>query len=207
MKNLRILLIAGGVLLMGVSVFFLGQQVFESQQRFHGSVIGTPAPQAMDFSLQQPDGTPFHLAEQRGKVVLIYLGYTNCPDFCPATMGKYSQIREELGPDADQVAFVFITVDPERDSPEAIAAYMDRFDPSFIGLTGSPEELQKVWNGYGVGTPYRQEVESALGYVIAHSTRIWVIDQEGDLRITFPFEMSAADMTHDVQLLLAELAN
>lgn len=204
MKNLRILLIAGGALLMGVSVFFIGLQVFDSQQQFVGSVIGTPAPQAMDFELQQPDGSRFHLEDQRGKVVLIYLGYTNCPDFCPATMGRYQQIYQQLGEDAAKVAFVFITVDPDRDTSEAIAAYMDRFNPDFIGLSGSAEELQRVWNGYGVGTPYRQEVESALGYVVTHSTRIWVIDQQGDLRITFPFEMSAADMAHDVALLLAE---
>ena len=204
MKNLRVLLIAGGALLMGVSVFFLGLHAFNDQQQFIGSVIGTPAPQALDFELQQPDGTPFHLAAQRGKVVLIYLGYTNCPDFCPATLGKYRQIREQLGEEAADVVFVFITVDPDRDTPELIGDYMRRFDQGFIGLTGSLDELQKVWKGYGVGTPYRQDVDSEVGYVVMHSTRVWVIDKEGNLRITFPFEMNAADMAHDVQLLLDE---
>jgi protein SCO1/2 len=204
MKNVRILLIAGGALLVGVSVFLLGLQTFAEQQRFLGSAIGTPAPQAMTFELQQPDGTPFRLQDQAGKVVLIYLGYTNCPDFCPATMGKYQQIADELGEKAAGVAFVFITVDPDRDTPEVIAAYMDRFSSDFVGLTGPAEELQRVWTGYGAGTPYHEDVDSELGYVVSHSSRVWVIDKEGDLRITFPFEMTASDMAHDVQLLLAE---
>lgn len=204
MKNLRILLIAAGALLMAVSVYFLGLQVFQADQAFRGSTIGTPIPPAFEFELQQPDSTPFRLADQRGKVVLIFLGYTNCPDFCPATMGKFAQIAETLGEDAANVAFVFITVDPERDTPEVIADYMDRFDPRFIGLTGSAEELQQVWNGYFVGTVFREAVEGELGYVLAHPTRVFVIDKQGLLRITFPFELTAADMSHDVQLLLAE---
>lgn len=202
MKNIRVLLIAAGVLLVGVSVFFLGLQVFESQQNFRGSAIGTPAPQALDFELQRPDGTTFRLSEQQGNVVLIYLGYTNCPDFCPATLAKFQQVAERLEDDT-YVRFVFITVDPDRDTPNAIAAYMDRFDPSFIGLTGAPEELERVWNGYGAGR-FIEEVDSELGYVVSHSTRVWVIDKNGLLRVTFPFEMTAADMTHDVELLLAE---
>jgi protein SCO1/2 len=200
---MRILLIGAGVLLVAISVFFLGWQVFDSQQNFRGSAIGTPAPQALDFNLQRTDGSTFNLSEQKGKVVLIYLGYLNCPDYCPATMAKYQQIAEELGEDAADVEFVFITVDPDRDTPEAIAAYVANFDPSFIGLTGSPEQLERVWNGYGAGRVI-QEVDSEIGYVVSHSTRIWVIDQDGLLRITFPFEMSATDMAHDVRLLLAE---
>lgn len=204
MKNMRILLIAGGALLVGISVFLIGLQAFADQQQFKGSAIGTPAPQAMDFELQQPDGSPFRLEDQRGKVVLIYLGYTSCPDFCPATLGKYQQVAEQLGEDAADVVFVFITVDPDRDTPEVINAYMARFDPDFVGLTGSREELQRVWVGYGAGTPIHEEVESEIGYVVSHGTRVWVIDKEGNLRITFPFEMSASDMAHDVLLLLAE---
>jgi len=204
MKNMRILLIAGGALLVGISVFLIGLQAFADQQQFKGSAIGTPAPQAMDFELQQPDGSLFRLEDQRGKVVLIYLGYTNCPDFCPATLGKYQQVAEQVGEDAADVVFVFITVDPDRDTPEVINSYMARFNPDFVGLTGPLEELQRVWVGYGAGTPIHEEVESEIGYVVSHGTRVWVIDKEGNLRITFPFEMSASDMAHDVLLLLAE---
>jgi protein SCO1/2 len=201
--NYRYLLVGAGVLLVAVSVYFLGLQVFESQQAFRGSAIGTPAPQALDFELSETDGTPFQLSEHMGKVVLIYLGYTNCPDYCPATMGKYEQIAEALGEDASEVEFVFITVDPDRDTPETIAAYLDQFGIEIIGLTGTPEQLERVWNGYGAGR-FIEEVDSEVEYVVSHSTRVWVIDKEGLLRITFPFEMSAADMAHDVRLLLAD---
>lgn len=203
MKNIRVLFIAVGVLLVGASVFLLGLRAFETQQNFRGSAIGTPAPQAMDFELQQPDGTSFRLSEQRGHVVLIYLGYTNCPDFCPATLAKFQQVAERLEEKAANVEFVFITVDPDRDTPEVIAAYVDRFNADFIGLTGSALELERVWNGYGAGR-FIEEVDSQLGYVVSHSTRVWVIDKNGLLRVTFPFEMTAADMAHDVELLLAE---
>jgi len=204
MKDARILLIAAGTLLVGLSVFLLGWQAFADQQVFYGSAIGTPAPPAMEFELQRPDGASFRLEDQRGKVVLIFFGYTNCQDVCPATLGKYQQIAAGLGEDASEVAFVFITVDPDRDTSEAIGAYMNHFNPDFVGLTGPLEELQRVWVGYGAGTPVHEEVDGEIGYEVSHSTRVWVIDKQGNLRITFPFEMTASDMAHDVDLLLAE---
>lgn len=200
---MRYLLIAAGVLLVGTSVFFLGLQAFDSQQNFRGSAIGTPAPQALDFELQRTDGSTFRLSDQMGKVVLIYLGYTNCPDFCPATMAKYQQIAEALEEDAADVVFVFITVDPDRDTPEIIEAYLANFSTEIVGLTGTAEQLERVWNGYGAGR-FIEEVDSEIEYVVSHSTRVWVIDKDGLLRITFPFEMNASDMAHDVGLLLAE---
>ena len=204
MKDARILLIAAGALLVGLSVFLLGWQAFADQQVFYGSAIGTPAPPAMEFELQRPDGASFRLEDQRGKVVLIFFGYTNCQDVCPATLGKYQQIAAGLGEDASEVAFVFITVDPDRDTSEAIGAYMNHFNPDFVGLSGPLEELQRVWVGYGAGTPVHEEVDGEIGYEVSHSTRVWVIDKQGNLRITFPFEMTASDMAHDVDLLLAE---
>ena len=204
MKDARILLIAAGTLLVGLSVFLLGWQAFADQQVFYGSAIGTPAPPAMEFELQRPDGASFRLEDQRGKVVLIFFGYTNCQDVCPATLGKYQQIAAGLGEDTSEVAFVFITVDPDRDTSEAIGAYMNHFNPDFVGLTGPLEELQRVWVGYGAGTPVHEEVDGEIGYEVSHSTRVWVIDKQGNLRITFPFEMTASDMAHDVDLLLAE---
>ncbi|HKY79228.1 MAG TPA: SCO family protein [Anaerolineales bacterium] len=204
MKDARILLIAAGTLLVGLSVFLLGWQAFADQQVFYGSAIGTPAPPAMEFELQRPDGASFRLEDQRGKVVLIFFGYTNCQDVCPATLGKYQQIAAGLGEDASEVAFVFITVDPDRDTSEAIGAYMNHFNPDFVGLSGPLEELQRVWVGYGAGTPVHEEVDGEIGYEVSHSTRVWVIDKQGNLRITFPFEMTASDMAHDVDLLLAE---
>lgn len=204
MKKTRIWLIGAGAALVALSVFFLGLQAYEAQQSFRGSAIGTPAPLAFDLDLQEGDGTPYRLSERRGQVVLIYLGYTNCPDYCPATLAKFRQISESLGAEVAGVDFVFITVDPDRDTPEVIEAYVDRFNPQFFALTGDMQSLENAWNGYGAGRFIQPLENSALGYAVTHSTRTWVIDKEGLLRITFPFEMTATDMTHDVKLLLDE---
>lgn len=203
MKNLRWILIGGGALLVAASVFFLGMQAVEGSRAFRGSAIGTPVPPAMDFELLGTDGAPYRLSDQRGKVVLIYTGFTNCPDFCPGTLAKFKQIADNLGEDAAQVEFVFVTVDPDRDTPEVIANYLNSFSPDLIGLTGTLEQLEKVWVGYGAGRIVEQP-DGDGNYEVSHSTRVWVIDKNGLLRITFPFEMNASDMTHDVQLLLAE---
>jgi protein SCO1/2 len=203
MKNLRWILIGGGALLVAASVFFLGLQAMESSRAFRGSAIGTPVPPAMNFELQRTDGTPFVLSEQHGKVVLIYTGFTHCLDFCPGTLAKFNQIAESLGEDAAQVEFIFVTVDPERDSPDIIANYVSSFGANIVGLTGTMEQLEKVWVGYGAGRILEQP-DANGNYEVSHSTRVWVIDKNGLLRITFPFEMTASDMTHDVQILLAE---
>lgn len=203
MKNTRWILIGSGALLVAASVFFLGLQAFETSRAFRGSAIGDPVPPAMNFELQQTDGTPYTLSEQHGKVILIYTGFTNCQDYCPATLAKFKQIAEKLGEDASQVEFVFVTIDPDRDTPEVIANYLNSFSPDIIGLTGTMDQLEKVWLGYGVGRIV-EPPDASGDYEVSHSTRVWVIDKQGLLRVTFPFEMSATDMTHDVQLLLKE---
>ena len=202
MKNIRWILIGSGALLVAASVFFLGLQAFESSRAFRGSAIGDPVPPAMNFELQQTDGTPYTLSEQHGKVILLYTGFTNCQDYCPATLAKFKQIAEKLGEDASQVEFVFVTMDPDRDTPEVIANYLSSFSRDIIGLTGTMDQLEKVWNDYGRGIADLPDADG--NYEVSHSTRVWVIDKQGLLRVTFPFEMSATDMTHDVQLLLKE---
>jgi protein SCO1/2 len=136
-------------------------------------------------------------------VVLIYAGFTNCPDFCPGTLAKFKQIADSLGDDAKHVDFVFVTVDPDRDTPAVITAYLNNFSPDFIGLTGSMDQLLAFWTDYGAGR-IPEQPDADGNYEVSHSTRVWVIDKGGLLRITFPFEMTASDMTHDLRLLLAE---
>jgi protein SCO1/2 len=106
---------------------------------------------------------------------LIFFGYTHCPDVCPVTLTKYKQIKDQLGDQADGVRFVFITVDPERDTPEILGKHVANYDPGFIALTGSRAELEPVWKNYGVYQA-RSETESAAGYLVDHTTRIYAID-------------------------------
>jgi protein SCO1/2 len=185
------------------AVVLLSIQIFAGTQRLRGSEID-PSPVAMDFQLQEADGTTFHLAAEQGKVVLLYFGYTNCPDFCPATLAKYQNIYKRLGGAVTNVDFVFVSVDPLRDSPQVVADYVHHANAAFIGLSGSEDELRPIWVGYFVGQQIEQLQDSALGYSVDHSTRVYVIDKKGNLRLTFPFELAAEDMAHDVSLLLAE---
>ncbi len=167
---------------------------------FQGSYFEQALP-AADFTLQDQHGRPFTLSQQRGKVVLIFFGYTSCPDVCPTTLGEYKKIAQRLGERADQVAFVMITADPERDTPERLGNYVSTFHPDFLGLTGSPEALQAVYDAYGVFVE-KEESESKANYLVSHTSRVYVIDPDGNLRLTFPFGMAAESMAEDVLHLL-----
>ena len=200
--QLRHFLLLGLAALIGLLAVF-GTLVYARPYVYQGSLIDPPAP-AADFALSDQHGQTFRLSEQTGNVVLIFFGYTNCPDVCPVTLSDFRQVKEQLGAAAERVRFVFITVDPERDTPERIGKYIANFDPSFYGLTGDATELEQVWKSYWV---YQSKVEagSAAGYLVDHSTSVYVIDPDGNLRLTFPFGTQASDMAADVsQLLKAE---
>ncbi|MFN3741044.1 MAG: SCO family protein [Anaerolineales bacterium] len=166
-----------------------------------GAVYDPPLP-AADFALVQADGKPFRLSEQRGKIVLLFFGYTSCPDVCPTTLAELSQAMRKLGEqERARVVVVFISVDPARDTPKRAQEYAQRFFPSFLGLSGTEAELQPIWSAYGV---YRevQSSDSAVGYLIAHSARLYLIDPQGNLRLTFPFGTPAEDIAYDLKILL-----
>lgn len=169
---------------------------------FHGTVLD-PASPAADFILTDQNGEPFVLSEQRDVVVLIFFGYTYCPDVCPATLALFTQTREDLGPLAGDARFVFITIDPDRDTPERLRAHLGRIDPAIVGLTGTLEELGSVWAAYGV---YRAEQPGTgdAGPLFDHSARVYVVDRHGDLRLTFPFGFDADEFTQDVSNLIQE---
>jgi len=198
-KSLAFALLAVLIVVAGV---FIGTQVAKSNYEYQGSLIEPPTT-AYDFELEDAQGNTFSLNEQRGKVVLLFFGYTNCPDICPTTLADFKQIHTELGEGADKVIFVFITIDPKRDTPEKVGNYVTAFNLDFIGLSGTEEQLQPVWDGYYV---YREisESNSAAGYLVDHSARVYVIDKWGDLRLTFPFGVQAEAMAADVAHLIAE---
>ncbi|HSR30941.1 MAG TPA: SCO family protein, partial [Anaerolineae bacterium] len=107
---------------------------------FRGTVLDEPVDVA-DFALTDENGGVFRLSDQQGNVVLLFFGYTSCPDVCPTTLATWRKIHEALGEDAERVRFVFVTVDPERDTAERLGMHVNAFNPDFIGLTGTPEEL------------------------------------------------------------------
>jgi protein SCO1/2 len=190
----------GGAL--GVVFLLLAWQAVFGTYTYQGSSIDPPVP-AADFELINQYGEPFRLGDQRGRVVLIFFGYTNCPDVCPVTLTDFKYVKDGLGERAEQVRFLFITVDPERDNPEWLEKHLANFDPDFVGLTAEREILEDVWRDYGVYQE-KKETGSAACYLVNHTARSYAVDKQGNLRLTYPFEMDRKAILEDVRHLLME---
>jgi len=196
------------ILLVGLTSFLLvgvvaaGVFLFSAPASFRGTTFGEPYPIAQEIELTRGNGSSFRLSETRGKIVLLFFGYTSCPDVCPTTLAELKLALEKLGEEkAKQVQVLFVTVDPERDTPERIQEYVDHFNKDFIGLSGAESDLANAWKNYGV---FRETVEgtSAAGYLVNHTARVTLIDQQGNMRISFAFDTPVEDIVHDLKLLL-----
>lgn len=170
---------------------------------FHGTPF-LPAKPAPDFELVDQRGNPFRLSDQQGHAVVLFFGYTTCPDVCPTTLLQYRQVKQKLGPDADGVRFVFVTVDPERDTPERLAGYVDRYDPSFYGLTGARDVLEELWDAYDIYIDITEVPDSPVGYWVDHTAHSFVIDPEGQLIGLYPFGIPYEYVVRDLQRLVDE---
>lgn len=169
--------------------------------RFNGILIQSPDP-VPDFTLTGPAGRPVSLHDFRGRVTLLYFGYTYCPDVCPATMQTLARAREMLPErDRDEMQVIMVSVDPERDTPETLAAYLAYFDPTFIGLTGDQAALVAATTPLGIYFE-KQEVGSALSYLVDHTATVAVVDQEGYLRLIYPFNTPAEAIAADMRSLI-----
>ena len=155
------------------------------------------------FELTDHTGTERSLADFRGKVVTVFFGFTQCPDVCPGTLIEMKEVMALLGDDADRVQTLFITVDPERDTQEVLAAYVPAFDERFLGLYGDPAETAKVAKGYRV---FYEKVpgSSPENYQINHTAASYVIDPKGELRLFVKHGEGAEALAHDIRQLLAE---
>lgn len=168
---------------------------------FHGTVLQSPSP-AMNFTLTSHNGQPVSLSDFNGQVVLLYFGYTTCPDVCPTTLAELHAMRQLLGSRAKDVQVLMITVDPERDTLAVLGEYMPHFDASFIGLTGTSDQIAQIATNYGVAYS-RHEGPSAIGgYLVDHTATVTAIDRQGYVRVIFPFNTPAADIAADVEYLL-----
>lgn len=169
--------------------------------QFHGVDI-TGADYARDFHLTDFDGKPRQLADFRGKAVVMFFGYTQCPDVCPTTMSELVQVKQQLGADGDRLQALFVSVDPERDTPAVLKAYMTGFDPSFLGLyAASPEALAALAKDYKV---YYKKVDGKTpgSYTMDHTAASYVYDPQGRLRLFERYGTPVTDLAADIGLLL-----
>lgn len=169
--------------------------------QYQGTDI-TGAAFGRQLALTDHNGRPVTLATFKGKVVVVFFGYTHCPDVCPTTLSDMAAALKLMSAeDAARVQVLFVSVDPERDAPETLRAYVPYFHPSFLGLYGSPEQVAAAAREFKV--VYRKHVEpGASGYLVDHSAGSYVLDGHGSLRLYLPFAHPPAAIAHDLSALM-----
>jgi protein SCO1/2 len=154
-----------------------------------------------ELALTGADGRPRTLADFRGKAVVLFFGYTHCPDICPTTLADMAAVMKALGKDAARVQVLFVTLDPERDTPEVLAKYVPAFDPGFLGLRGDAAATQRAAKEFRIF--YEKRPAGAPGaYTVDHSAQSYVFDTQGRLRLFVRQERIAQDLAEDLRTLL-----
>ena len=171
------------------------------QKPVFSSIDITGADYGKAVALADHNGQVRHLSDFAGKVVVVFFGYTQCPDVCPTTLAELAEVKKLLGKDGDRVQGLFVTVDPERDTPELLKAYMANFDASFLALRPTPEELAAVAKEFKI---YYKKVPgaSATSYTMDHSAGSYVYDSKGQLRLFTRYGSGASVLAADIAQLL-----
>ena len=172
----------------------------ESKPQFKAIDV-TGAEYGKDFQLTDHNGQPRSLKDFKGKLVVMFFGYTQCPDVCPTTMTELAEVKKLLGADGDKLQVLFVTVDPERDTPEVLKGYMTSFDPAFLALRGTPEQLAALAKDFKVYFK-KAEGRTPASYTMDHSSASLVYDTQGRLRLYTRYGSGAPALVSDLQLLL-----
>lgn len=163
----------------------------------------TGADYARELSLPDAEGRPRTLADFKGKVTVVFFGYVQCPDVCPTTLSELAEVKRALGADGERLQAVFVTVDPERDTAEVLRSYVAQFDPSFVALRGTPEEIQAAAKQFKI---FYSKVpgKTESSYTVDHTAGSYVFDTQGRVRLFTRYGSGAEALLHDLKLLLAE---
>ena len=153
-----------------------------------------------ELALTDHNGKPRTLADFRGKVVVLFFGFTHCPDVCPTTLAELALVAKELGRDADRLQVLFVTVDPERDTREMLQRYVPSFNPAFLGLYGDAEATARTAKEFKIF--FQKQPLPGGSYSVDHSAGTYILDQQGRLRLFAQYGRPAADLLHDVRILL-----
>ncbi|MCB9076904.1 MAG: SCO family protein [Anaerolineaceae bacterium] len=191
----------GAIIIIGLALLWLVTGCRStSGYDYKGAVLDPPTP-LDDFELTDTKGRPFHLSDTDGEVTLIYFGYTFCPDVCPLTMWDVKTALADV-PHKDQVNVVFISVDPERDTPAVLDRYLSAFGPEFIGLTGNWEKVEAILRPFGAYAEKEETGDLSAGYLVSHTARLYLINPKRELLLTYPFDVEPADLASDLNQLL-----
>jgi cytochrome oxidase Cu insertion factor (SCO1/SenC/PrrC family) len=192
------LVIAGAIALLAAGGWVLESWLAAPQPSQGKALIES------EFSLLDHTGKPVADEDFEGKWQLVFFGFTSCPDVCPTTLIEVSAILEELGDDAEQVQPLFITVDPERDTPEVMAEYVANFDPRILGLTGSPEQIKRAAQAFRAYYAKVEQEGQPGGYTMDHSAFLYLMDPEGDYATHFSPSDQPATVADEIRAYLAE---
>ncbi|MFN0313633.1 MAG: SCO family protein [Burkholderiales bacterium] len=174
-----------------------------TQESFKSTDI-TGADFGRDFSLADHNGAPKRLADYQGKIVVIFFGFTHCPDVCPTVLAQMAKMMKEIGPaQGDRVQVLFVSVDPQRDKPEVLKGYVTAFHPSFVGLTGSEEAINKTAKEFKLVVMKTAET-SPGNYSVDHSTQTFVYDTKGRIRLFVSHSKIGEALAHDIAILLKQ---
>ena len=194
----RILLAAAVILIVAVVGVVVVNRL--RPHSFNGIVLQAGKP-AADFTMTASTGKPASLSDYRGKWVILYFGYTFCPDVCPTTLAKISAALNQLGDKAKDVQVVMVSVDPERDTPERLATYLGAFNPTFLGLTGTVDQVSQAATPFGIYFA-KNEVEGASGYLVDHTASVTLVDPEGRTRLVWLPDTTPEAIAGDLNYLL-----
>jgi protein SCO1/2 len=181
-----------------ITICSLALAACDSSAQFKSTDI-TGAPYGQSLELTDHTGKPRRLEDWRGKVVVLFFGFTHCPDICPTTLADIAAAVRSLGPDSQKVQVLMVSVDPERDTPESLAKYVTAFDPRFLGLRGDLDATKKVANEFKI---YFAKRKTGASYSVDHSAQSYVIDAQGRLRLLVRHDRIAQDLAPDLRILL-----
>ncbi len=194
------------LVILGLQLGFGLQQYFSHERKKTGPPAGNavppPAKPLSDFRLIDPRGRPFTLANLKNRWSFVFFGYMNCPDVCPTTLGIMQQVWHQLRTskaDMKQLQMIFISVDPERDQPQQLQDYVAYFDPAFIGVSGDPDEIDKLANQTGILYGYEDADEETGNYIVNHSVQILLLDPQARLQTVLSPPFDSATIVRKLQ--------
>jgi protein SCO1 len=196
-------LLAGALIfpLVALGTYFAFRTPAQSEQGLRCGTFDPPR-EAPAFTLDSSNGKKLSLRDYLGRVVILEFGYTFCEEVCPVTLARLTEVYKKLGSAARDVQLIYVTVDPARDSPARLREHLTAFNPSFLGATGTPDELEAVKKAYGVVAKQVVSRNPALAYAVDHSSSLYLVDRQGKLRGLVPFGTPADDIAHDLEILL-----
>ncbi len=169
-------------------------------QDFQGLVVDPPR-DLPTLEFLQAEGGTYQTTPEKNHLMVFFFGYTHCPDVCPTTLADWNRVKDRLGEKAERVRFIFVTVDPERDTPAVVERYAKQYDESFVGLSGDSLTTARIMDAFGVAA-FREEAQTASGYLVSHSAQVFLVNDKGHLVTFYPFGMSWEALAADLERLL-----